>query len=99
MFSDVMIWNKIFYHSTTKVVELGFSDHFALIMNIFVNSPSTFLECVVKRILSKRSIVIFNGQLKTELWDDVYSQSDVNRTYSSFLSKFLKYSLHIVSSL
>jgi hypothetical protein len=36
---DVMIRNKIFYHTTTKVVELGYSDHFAQVMNIAVKCP------------------------------------------------------------
>jgi hypothetical protein len=34
-----MIRNKIFYHTTTKVVELGHSDHFAQVMNIAVKCP------------------------------------------------------------
>jgi hypothetical protein len=86
-----MIRNKIFYHTSTEVVELGFSDHFALVENI-VFKRSTFSENIVKR-----SIDIFNCRLKSELWDDVYLQSDVlvNRAYSSFLNKLLKYFLHI----
>jgi hypothetical protein len=90
-----MIKNNIFYHTSTKVMELGFSNHFALVMNIVVKCPSIFSENVVKIIFSKRSIDIFNCQLKTELWDGVYLQSDVNRAYSSFLTKYLKYFLHI----
>jgi hypothetical protein len=45
---DVMIRNKIFYHTSIEVVELGFSDHFALVMNIVVKRPSTFSENIVK---------------------------------------------------
>jgi predicted AAA+ superfamily ATPase len=63
--------NKIFYHSSTKVVEMGFSDHFALVMNILVKRPATFSVNIVKRVFSRRSIDIFNAQLKTELWEDV----------------------------
>jgi hypothetical protein len=80
----VMITNKIFYRTSKEVVELGFSDHFALVTNIVVKRPTTFLENIVERVFSKRCVDIFNCQLKTELWDDVYLQSDVNRTYSSF---------------
>jgi hypothetical protein len=47
---DVMIRNKNFYHSTTRVTEMGFSDHSALVMNILVHSPSTCLKYVVKRM-------------------------------------------------
>jgi hypothetical protein len=91
---DVMIRNKLFYHTSTKVVELRFSDHFVLVINILVKRP-TFLENIVKRVFSKRCIDILNCQLNIELWDDMYLQSDINRAYSSFLTKFLKYFLHI----
>jgi exonuclease III len=91
---DVMIRNKIFYHTSTRVVELGDSDHFALVMNIVVTRPLASKEKVVKRVFLKRSIDIFNSQLKTELWDDVYLQTDVNRAYSFFLTKYLKHFLH-----
>jgi hypothetical protein len=89
-----MTRNKIFYHSTTKVVEMGISDHFALVMSILIHSPSTCSKYVVKRIFSKRNIASFSDQLKSEPWDEVYSQSDVNSAYCVFLSKFLKYFLN-----
>jgi hypothetical protein len=80
--------------TSTRVVELGYSDHFALVMNIVVKRPLASSEKVVKRVFLKRSIDIFNCQLKTGLWDDVYQQTDVNRAYSSFLTKYLKHFLH-----
>jgi exonuclease III len=80
-------------HSTTKVVEMGLSDHFVLVTSILVHSPSTCSKYVVKRIFSKRNIANFNDQLKIELWDAVYSQSDVNRAYCVFLSIFCIFSL------
>jgi exonuclease III len=49
---DEMIRNKIFYHSSTKVVEMGFSDHLVLVMNILVKSPATFSIYIVKRVFS-----------------------------------------------
>jgi hypothetical protein len=33
-----MIRNKIFYPTSTNVVEMGYSDHFALVMNIVVEN-------------------------------------------------------------
>jgi hypothetical protein len=48
---DVMIRNKIFYHSTSKVVELGYSDHFAHVMNIALGS---FRENCTKSLLKKK---------------------------------------------
>jgi hypothetical protein len=60
---DVMIRNEDFYHSTTRVIEIGFSDHFALVMGIFVHSPSTCLKFVEERGFSKRNIEYFKDQL------------------------------------
>jgi hypothetical protein len=91
---DVMIRNKIFCHTSTRVVELGYSDHFALVMNIVVKRPLASSEKVVKRFFLKSSTDIFNCQLKTELWNDVHLQTDVNGAYSSFLTKYLKHFLH-----
>jgi exonuclease III len=90
---DVMIVSKLFHQTSTQVVELGFSDHYALIMEVLVKSPPIFSENTIKRIFSKRSMDILNDLLKTELWDDVYLHSNVNRAYSSFLTTFLKYFL------
>jgi hypothetical protein len=51
---DVIIRNKIFYHTTTRVVEVGYSDHIAQIMNIavkclFIHSGKTVREAFSKR--------------------------------------------------
>jgi hypothetical protein len=63
-------------------------------MSIFVHSPSTCQKYVEKRIFSKRNIANFKDQLKIELWEEVYLQSDVNSAYNVFLSKFRKYFLY-----
>jgi hypothetical protein len=51
---DVMIRNNIFYNTTTKVVELGYSDHFAQVMNIAVKCPFHFRENCKKSLLKKK---------------------------------------------
>jgi hypothetical protein len=88
-----MIKNKNFYHSTTRVREMGFSDHFALFMCTFVHSPSICAKYVEKRIFSKNNIANLKDQLEIESWDEVYLHSDVNSAYCVFLSKFRKYFL------
>jgi hypothetical protein len=35
------------------------------------------------------------NHLKNEIWEDVYLHTDVNRAYSSFLTKYLKYFVNI----
>ncbi|PNF41670.1 hypothetical protein B7P43_G06970 [Cryptotermes secundus] len=85
-----MITNKIFYPSVTNVMEMWFSDHFAVVMDVTVNLPSTS-NIIIKRVFSRNSIDMFNCHLASESWNEVYSQSDVNRAYSYFLSKFTMY--------
>jgi hypothetical protein len=64
-----MIINNNSYHTTTRVMEMGFSDHSAVIMNILVNGPSVCSKYAEKRILSKQNIVSFKDLLETGLWD------------------------------
>jgi hypothetical protein len=92
---DVMIRNEIFYHTTTNVVELGYLGRFAQVMNIAVKCPFVHSGKTVRRVFSKRNIEIFNSQLKNEIWEDVYLQRDVNRVYSSLLTKYLEYFVNI----
>jgi hypothetical protein len=86
---DVMIKNKVFYHTTTKVVELGYLNHFAQVMNIVVKCPFLHSGKTVKRVFSNRNIEILNNQIKNGIWEDVYLQTDVNRAYSFFITKFI----------
>jgi hypothetical protein len=51
---DVIIRNNIFYHTTSRVVEVGYSDHFAQIMNIAVKFPLVHSGKTV-RAFSKRN--------------------------------------------
>jgi hypothetical protein len=50
---DVIIRNKIIYHTTTRVVEVGYSDHIAQIMNIAVKCPFVHSGKTVRRAFSK----------------------------------------------
>jgi hypothetical protein len=63
---------------------MGFSDHFVLVMSIFVHCPSACSKYVEKRIFSRRNILNVNDQLKIESWDEVYFQTDVNSVFVSF---------------
>ena len=86
---DVMIRNKVFYPTSTNVVEMGYSDHFALVMNIVIeNSHVPLSEKTKRRVFSKRNIDLFNLRLIREVWDEVYHQTDVNKAYSLFLDKY-----------
>ena len=66
-----MIGNKIFYHTTNNVVELGYSDHFAQVMNIVVENPKVHPEKIIRRFFSKRTIETLKSHLKNELWEDM----------------------------
>jgi hypothetical protein len=71
-------------------MEMGFSDHFSVIMNILVYGPSICLKYMEKRIFSKQNIANFKDQLEIESWDEVYLNSNANSAYCVFLSKFRK---------
>jgi hypothetical protein len=51
---DVMIRNKLVYHTTTMVIELGYSDHFAQVMNIAVKCALVHSEKTVRSLLKKK---------------------------------------------
>jgi hypothetical protein len=67
-----MIRNKIFDHTITKVVKLGYADHFAQVMNIAVECPLVHSGKTVKRVFSIRNIEIFKKHLKNKILEDVY---------------------------
>jgi hypothetical protein len=50
---DVVIRNKIFYHTTGKVVELGYLDRFAQVVNIAVKCPFFLFRENCKKSLLK----------------------------------------------
>jgi hypothetical protein len=52
----------------------------------------------LRRVFSKINIEIFNNQLKNVTWQDAYLQTDGNRAYSFFLTKYLKYFVNIFLS-
>jgi hypothetical protein len=72
-------------------MEMGFSDHFAVIMNILVYNLSICSKYVEKRIFSKQNITNFKDQLEIESWVEVYLHSNANSAYCVFISKFRKY--------
>jgi hypothetical protein len=41
---DVMTINKNYYDSTTRVMQMGYSDHSAVIMYILVNGPCVCIK-------------------------------------------------------
>jgi hypothetical protein len=86
-----MIKNKNYYHSTTRVMEMGFSDHFAVIMNMLVYSLSICSRYVKKRIFSKQNTTNLKDPLQIESWDEVYLHPNGNSAYCVFLSKFRKF--------
>jgi hypothetical protein len=84
---------KLHWRFDYRNIEMGFSDHFALFMCIFVHSPSICAKYVEKKIFSKNNITNFKNQLEIESCNEVYLHSDVNSANCIFLSKFRKYFL------
>lgn len=80
------------YPSTTKVLNAGFSDHFAqhLIINMDINSTPT------RKIKLSRSFNEVNTNtmitlLKNESWITILAADNVNSKFKNFLETFLHY--------
>jgi len=56
-----------------------------------VDKPKAGHKRIIKRVFTKRKIEIFKSYLEEELWEDTYLQKEVNRSYNTFLNKFLYY--------
>jgi hypothetical protein len=70
-----MITNKSFYPLETKIIEMGFSHHYAVVMKVLVNYPSRSNFIAKKRVSPLNGINFFNCYLASESWNDIYLQT------------------------
>jgi hypothetical protein len=69
----------------------GLSDHDAqclIIYNILIDKLYT--NAPLNRNFDKHSSADFNNKLSYELWDNVFSEKDVNTSFNDFLDTYLK---------
>jgi hypothetical protein len=88
---DVMVTNKQFNKNYTEIVNMGFSDHLAQILWVYIDERNKESKKVLRRKFSKENIVIFIVMLNNELWKEIYLGKNDNELYQLFINKFLYY--------
>lgn len=70
------------------VDNLGLSDHTSQILKLNLNVENTTKVFTYKRIFSKPNRIEFAKQIKSETWEEVYTENSINEKFSKFMSLF-----------
>jgi hypothetical protein len=70
---------------------MGFSDHLAQILWVYIDTCNIELKKVLQRKFSKENVDKFTVMLNNELWEEIYVEKNVNELYQLFISNFLYY--------
>jgi len=71
--------------------DLGYSDHFAQLSSIMVDTPVINRKFTMKRQFSENAINEFLNYLQIEPWDHILAMDDVNDSFNTFMNTFLYY--------
>jgi hypothetical protein len=82
---DVIVTNKQANKYTSMVMDLGYSDHWAQMLKIHIDSPNRGPIRIRSRKYTKGNIDEFNHLLQKELWQESLSASDVNTCFNAFM--------------
>jgi hypothetical protein len=82
---DIIFTNKETNKVLATVLDLGYSDHLAQILHINVDRHKRGLVKTRKRQFTKENIKEFKYLLHNELWQQTFSNSDVNITFNAFM--------------
>jgi hypothetical protein len=66
---------------------MGFSDHLAHILWVYIDTRNMAVKKVLHRKFSKENVVKFTVMLNNELWEEIYLEKNVNELYQLFVSK------------
>jgi hypothetical protein len=80
-----MVTNKQFNKNCTESVNMGFSDHLAQILQVYIDERNK------ERKFSKENIVKFIVMLNNELWKEIFLGKNVDELYQIFINTFLYY--------
>jgi hypothetical protein len=81
----------IFYGWETAKYKLGFSDHLAQTLKVYVNRPDRGSQICRKRQFTIEGIKEFNYLLKNELWKECLSNLDANASFKAFMDLIIFY--------
>ena len=87
---DVMI-TGLYCNVQTVNYDLGYSDHFAQLSPLMVDTSVIDPKFTMKRQFSENAINEFLNYLQTEPWDHILAMDDVNDSFNTFMNTFLYY--------
>jgi hypothetical protein len=82
---DVIVTNKQANKYTSMVMDLGYSDHWAQMLKIHIDSPNRGPIRIRRRKYTKGNIDEFNHLLQKELRQESLSASEVNTCFNEFM--------------
>ena len=85
---DVIIIHKDNLELRANVVDLGFSDHLAQKIRIYIRKGNRRAKTVIRRRFSENSFEEFKNLLSNKLWNKVFNHSDVNSSLKAFMDIF-----------
>jgi hypothetical protein len=88
---DTIVINKQYFECSSNVLDLGYSDHLAQIININVNRSKRGTVKIRKRQFSKESIDEFTYLLQKETWQKCFLNLDVNTSFNAFMDLIFYY--------
>ena len=87
---DVMI-TGLYCNVQTVNYDLGYSDHFAQLSSLMVDTSVIDPKFTMKRQFSENAINEFLNYLQTEPWDHILAMDNVNDSFNTFMNTFLYY--------
>lgn len=75
----------------SSVLNLGFSDHEAQLLDLQLKNRVETVRRVKKREINSRNIEEFQIRLQQEKWEEVYTACNTNSKFDIFLESFLYY--------
>ena len=83
-----VITDKEIFRDIATVIDLGYSDHKAQVLQLTVNKVLQRGKAITSRQYSERAVEEFKYMLSKESWQEVYLTSDVNSALQIFRNNF-----------
>jgi hypothetical protein len=85
---DVIIADKDIIRQIATVIDLGYSDHKAQVLQLPVKKVFKRRKAIITRQYSEKGVEKFKYMLSKESWQEVYLTSDVNSALQIFRNNF-----------
>jgi hypothetical protein len=85
---ETRVTNKEIFRDIATVIDLGYSDHKAQVLQLTVKKVLQRGKAIISRQYSERRVEEFKYMLSKESWQEVYLTSDVNSALQIFRNNF-----------